>query len=174
MFWKNLSYFHFTIQGSTGLTAPKITYPHFFSLSPFFLSPFLSKSSSFYISSFLSSYRIHTHSIQLQRVTLTPSYLWPWKSALRWPLYVDPVYYFSALYSRNFVIIFSWIRSDYSFEQTTFSFTKVLCQLWLKLAQLFWRRFSNFDNFISLVRYNLSLKQTVLNPRILCAKSGWK
>ena len=46
---KNLVFFfHFTMQGSTGLTPPKTTFPHFFSLSLFFLS-LLFISSVFYL-----------------------------------------------------------------------------------------------------------------------------
>ena len=58
-----------------------------------------------------------------------------------------------------------------------------LCQVWLKLAQLFWRkRFLNFVNIFSLLCYYLPLEKSMvlclknlnpLYPRMLCAKFGW-
>ena len=71
--------FHFTIRGSTGLTPP-------IQLSSLYLL--------FFLSPLLSIFLPHTHSIL--RVTLTPFHLWPWKSALRWPPYIGPLYYLHA------------------------------------------------------------------------------
>ena len=54
----------------------------------------------------------------------------------------------------------------------------VLCQVWLKLAQLFWRRFfkiSLFRNFLPVkkgVVLNLN-KLESSRPSLLCAKFGW-
>ena len=58
-----------------------------------------------------------------------------------------------------------------------------LCQVWLKLAQWFWRgRFLNFVNEFSLFRNYLPLEKggpfiwtnlNPLHPRMLCAKFGW-
>ena len=60
----------------------------------FSLSPLLSISSSFYplffLSPLLSIFLPHS----ILRVTLTPFPLWPWKSAFRWPPYIDPLYYY--------------------------------------------------------------------------------
>ena len=64
------------------------------------------------------------------------------------------------------------------------SLKDTLCQIWLKLAQLFWRRrVLNFINVFSLFRNYISLwKRAVpfiwknlnpLHPGILCAKFGW-
>ena len=35
----------------------------------------------------------------------------------------------------------------------------VLCQIWLKLVQWFWKRFLNFVNVFSLLRYHLHLEK---------------
>ena len=54
-----------------------------------------------------------------------------------------------------------------------------VCQVWLKLAQWFWRKiYLNFVNIFSLFRNYLPLEQRValhLNKqaRMLCAKFGW-
>ena len=58
-----------------------------------------------------------------------------------------------------------------------------LCQVWMQLAQSFWRRrFLNFFNVFSLFRNYLPLeegralhlnKTNPLHPRMLCAKLGW-
>ena len=57
-----------------------------------------------------------------------------------------------------------------------------LRQVWLKLAQWFWRRFLNFVNVFSLIRNYLPLEKGValywknLNPhypKMLCAKFRW-
>ena len=58
-----------------------------------------------------------------------------------------------------------------------------LCQVWLKLAQWFWRRrFLNLVNVFSLFRNYLPLEKdgafiwrnlNPLHPRMLCAKFGW-
>ena len=57
-----------------------------------------------------------------------------------------------------------------------------LCQVWLKLAQWFWRRFFNFFNVFLLFLNDLPWKRAgpfiwrnlnLLHPRMLCAKFGW-
>ena len=72
----------------------------------------------------------------------------------------------------NFVNVFSLFRDNLSLEKDValhlntlepFSPKDALCQVWLKLAPLFWkRRFLNFVNIISLFRYYLSLKKDVV------------
>ena len=59
----------------------------------------------------------------------------------------------------------------------------VSCQVWLKLAQWFWRRnflnfvnvFSQFRNYLPLERAGPSIWTNLnpLHPRMLCAKFGW-
>ena len=59
-----------------------------------------------------------------------------------------------------------------------------LCQVWLKMAQWFWRRrFLNFVNVFRLFRNYLPLEKgepfiwinlNPLHPKVLCAKFGWK
>ena len=57
-----------------------------------------------------------------------------------------------------------------------------LCQVWIKLAQWFWRRFLNFVNVFSLFPNYLPLekggalhlkKLESPSPRMFCAKFGW-
>ena len=73
-----MCYFHFTIQGSTGLSPHKIRFlhPSFFFISSVFIS---------------SAYNIHTYSIL--KFNLTPLHPWLWKSALSWPSYLGPCYF---------------------------------------------------------------------------------
>ena len=66
----------------------------------------------------------------------------------------------SSMYFHYFVIIPPWKRGP-SFKQTWIPSAKdVLCQVWLKLAQWFWRRrFLNFVNVFSLFRNYLPLEK---------------
>ena len=92
----------------------------------------------------------------------------------------------------NFVNVFSLFRSYLPLEKggalhlnklESPSPKNALCQVWLKLAQWFWRRrFFNFVNVFSLFWNYLPLEKgralhlINLNPlhsRILCAKFGW-
>ena len=92
----------------------------------------------------------------------------------------------------NFVYVFSLFRNYLPLEKggalhlnkLEFHSPKdALCQVWLKLAQWFWRkRFLNFINVFLLFRNYLLLKKggpfiwtnlNPLHPRMLCAKFGW-
>ena len=62
-------------------------------ISPFLFSiPLLPFSFSLYLLFFLSYYHIQTHSNL--KVILTSPDFGPWKSALRWPPYIDHLYFF--------------------------------------------------------------------------------
>ena len=85
----------------------------------------------------------------------------------------------------NVVNVFLLFCYYFSFEKgvalhlnTRFPFTpKHLCNIWLKLAQWFWRRrFLNSVNIFSLLGKGVALQLNNLNPhhpKMLCTKFGW-
>ena len=92
----------------------------------------------------------------------------------------------------NFVNVLSLFRNYFPLEKgRALNLNKLespspndaLCQVWLKLAQWFWRRsFFNFINLFLLFSNYLPLKKAgsffwtnlnPLHPRMLCAKFGW-
>ena len=71
----------------------------------------------------------------------------------------------------------SSLRSPYSLKVESYSLKNALCQVWLKLAQWFWRgRFLNFvtefSYFVIISPWKM-LRPFHLHPRMLCVKIGW-
>ena len=72
------------------------------------------------------------------------------------------IFLISSMYFRYFAIISPWKRAEpFIWKKPEFlSPNDALCQVWLKLAQWFWRRrFVNFVNVFSLFRNYLHLKK---------------
>ena len=109
-----------------------------------------------------------------------------------WQVWLELAQWFWRRNFLNFVNVFSLFRKYITLEKggglhlnkLKFPLPKdALCQVWLKLAQWFWRRrFFNFVNVFSLFRNYLPLekdrtfhlnKLESLYPRMLCAKFGW-
>ena len=95
---------------------------------------------------------------------LNPLHPWMHCDKFGWN-WLSVFFLISSLYFRYFVIISPWKRTrPLSFFRTnlkTPSHKDALCQVWLKLAQWFWRRrFLNFVNVFSLFHYYLPLEKS--------------